>query len=391
MVPYLIVFGASAGVAFLATPLVRLLALRTGAVDHPSDRKVHPRPTPTLGGLAMFLGLLAGLGASRLLPVFDELNRRSSEPLAALVAATAIVLVGAIDDLRGISPPAKVAGQVLAAGLMILAGVQLLWFVLPGLGVLALSPDLAVPLTVLWTLAIVNAVNLIDGLDGLAAGMVAIAATAFFVYMERSPSTFGAGSGAALLSAIAAGVAVGFLPWNFHPARIFMGDSGAMLLGVLLAVATISGVGRNPYPPTGGDVAVILIPLFVPLLVLAIPLLDVCFAIVRRVRRGRRITAPDKEHIHHRLLDIGHSHRGAVLLMYLWSVLISGSGLAVAFIDSRPLVAGTWGVAAAAFLATALPRFLGHQARRRQAGAGGNGPLAAPPDGSRGAAPPAPA
>jgi UDP-GlcNAc:undecaprenyl-phosphate GlcNAc-1-phosphate transferase len=391
VVPYLIVFGASAGVAFVATPLVRWLALRIGAVDHPSDRKVHPRPTPTLGGLAMFLGLLAGLGTSRLLPVFDDLSRRSSEPLAALVAATAVVVVGAIDDLRSISPPAKAAGQVLAAGLMILAGVQLLWFVLPGLGVLALSPDLAVPLTVLWTLAMVNAVNLIDGLDGLAAGMVAIAAAAFFVYMERSPSTFGAGSAAALLSAIAAGVAVGFLPWNFHPARIFMGDSGAMLLGTLLAVATISGVGRNPYPPTGGDLAVILIPLFVPLLVLAIPFLDVCFAIVRRVRRGRRITHADKEHIHHRLLDIGHSHRGAVLLMYLWSALISGSGLAVAFIDSRPLVAATWVLAAAVFAATALPRLVGHQGRRRQPGAETNGPAALPPGIPREAGGPAPA
>ncbi len=367
MVPYLIVFAASAAVTLAATPFVRRLALRVGAVDHPSDRKVHPSPTPTLGGVAMFLGVLAGLGVARVLPPFADLHRTTSEPLAALVASTAIVAVGVIDDLRGISPAAKLAGQVLAAGLMVLVGVQLLWFVLPGLpgqAVLALSPDVAVPLTVLWTVAMVNAVNLIDGLDGLAAGMVAIAAAAFFLYMERSPNAFGDESAAALLSAIAAGAAVGFLPWNFHPARIFMGDAGAMLLGLLLAVATISGVGRNPYPPTGGDLAAILIPVFVPLLVLAIPFLDVLLAIVRRVRRGVGIAHADKEHLHHRLLDIGHSHRRAVLLMYLWSALISGSGLAVAFIDSRLIVGSILVVAVGAFAATALPRLLGGRAGR---------------------------
>ncbi|HXF73526.1 MAG TPA: MraY family glycosyltransferase [Actinomycetota bacterium] len=364
MVPYLIVFAASAAVTLVTTPLVRRLALRVGAVDHPSDRKVHPVPTPTLGGLAMFLGVLAGLGVARVLPPFADLHRASSEPVAALVASTAIVAVGVIDDLRGIPPTAKLAGQVLAAGLMVLVGVQLLWFVLPGQGVLALSPDVAVPLTVLWTVAMVNAINLIDGLDGLAAGMVAIAATAFFLYMERTPNAFGDESAAALLSAIAAGAAVGFLPWNFHPARIFMGDAGAMLLGVLLAVATISGVGRNPYPPTGGDLAAILIPVSVPLLVLAIPFLDVVLAIVRRVRRGVGIAHADKEHLHHRLLDIGHSHRRAVLLMYLWSALISGSGLAVAFIDSRLIVGSILLVAAGAFGATALPRLLPRRALR---------------------------
>jgi len=381
VVPYLIVFAASAGVTLAATPLVRRLALRVGAVDHPSDRKVHPSPTPTLGGLAMFLGVLAGLGVARVLPPFADLHRTTSEPLAALVASTAIVAVGAIDDLRGITPAAKLAGQVLAAGLMVLVGVQLLWFVLPGLpgqAVLALSPDVGVPLTVLWTVAMVNAVNLIDGLDGLAAGMVAIAAAAFFVYMERTPNAFGDESAAALLSAIAAGAAVGFLPWNFHPARIFMGDAGAMLLGLLLAVATISGVGRNPYPPTGGDLAAILIPVFVPLLVLAIPFLDVLLAIVRRVRRGVGIAHADKEHLHHRLLDIGHSHRGAVLLMYLWSALISGSGLAVAFIDSRLVVGSILLVAVGAFAATALPRLLPRRpARPEPERAPGTGPGAA--------------
>ena len=165
------------------------------------------------------------------------------------------------------------------------------------------------PLTILWVTLVVNAVNLVDGLDGLAAGMVAIAATAFFIYMVRTPSLFGDASAAALLSTITAGICVGFLPWNFHPARIFMGDSGAMLLGMLLTIATLSGVGRNPYPPERRRLAAIAGTVLVPLLVLAIPFLDVALAIVRRTWRGKGIGQADKEHIHHRLLDIGHSHR----------------------------------------------------------------------------------
>jgi UDP-GlcNAc:undecaprenyl-phosphate GlcNAc-1-phosphate transferase len=181
--------------------------------------------------------------------------------------------------------------------------------------------------------------------------MVAIAAVAFFAYMYRGePST------AALLSAIVAGSALGFLPWNFHPARIFMGDTGSGFLGLVMAVATISGVGRNLEGPTGGDLAVIAIPVAVPLLVLAVPFLDVLLAIARRVRRGIGIAHADKEHIHHRLLDIGHSHRQAVFLMYLWAALISTCALAVAFIDGRLLVSAI--LAVAAVVAAVLPRLI---------------------------------
>jgi UDP-GlcNAc:undecaprenyl-phosphate GlcNAc-1-phosphate transferase len=199
-------------------------------------------------------------------------------------------------------------------------------------------------------------VNLIDGLDGLAAGMVAIGAGAFFVYMAFGPSAGDDPSTAALLSAIVAGSALGFLPWNFFPARVFMGDTGSGLLGLLMAVATISGVGRNPYPPSGGDLAAVAIPIVLPLLVLAIPFLDVLLAIVRRMRKGLGVHHADKEHIHHRLMDIGHSQRQAVLLMYLWSALISGCALAVAFIDGRLLVIAI--VTVAVLVATVLPRLL---------------------------------
>ncbi|MBA3689935.1 MAG: undecaprenyl/decaprenyl-phosphate alpha-N-acetylglucosaminyl 1-phosphate transferase [Actinobacteria bacterium] len=368
MIAYLVVFGASALTSFAATPLVRRIAVRMGAIYQPNDRTVHAVPTPTVGGAGLFLGLLVGLAVSRSLPFFDAMNAASAEPLGALLACTAILGLGVVDDLRGISALTKLTGQIFCAGILVLAGVQLQYFVLPGnpYTVVSLGADLAVPFTVLWVVLIVNAVNLVDGLDGLAAGMVAIATGTFFVYMVSSGSLFGTASAAALLSCIAAGVCIGFLPWNFHPAKIFMGDSGAMLLGMLVAVATISGVGRNPFPPSPGDLAVIAIPLLVPLLVLAVPFLDVVLAIARRARRNVGLGQADKEHIHHRLMDIGHSHRQAVLLMYLWSGLIAASALAVGLIDGR-LAAGLVSLAAGLlFLATALPRLVDR--RRHQAG-----------------------
>ncbi|HEU4526353.1 MAG TPA: MraY family glycosyltransferase [Actinomycetota bacterium] len=356
MQPYVVVFAVSAGVTFVATPLVRRLSLRFGWIDQPSDRKVHPKPTPTVGGLAIFAGVAAALGVTHAVPALATLHETTSELDAALVAGAVIVLVGLVDDTRGLSPLGKLAGQVLAAGLLVLAGVQLLYFYFPGQGVLSLSPDLAVPLTVVWVAAMVNAVNLIDGLDGLAAGMVAIGAVAFFVYMAFGPTASDEASSATVLSAVVAGAAIGFLPWNFYPARIFMGDTGSGLLGLMLAVATISGVGRNPLGPSGGDLAAIAIPIVLPLLVLAIPLLDVVLAIVRRMRKGLGVHHADKEHIHHRLMDIGHSQRQAVLLMYLWSALISGCALAVAFIDGRLIVMAI--VTGAVLLAVVLPKLL---------------------------------
>jgi UDP-GlcNAc:undecaprenyl-phosphate/decaprenyl-phosphate GlcNAc-1-phosphate transferase len=355
---YLLVFGVAAVVTFVATPVVRRVALALGWIDRPSDRKVHPKPTPTAGGLAIFAGMAAAIAISRVVPALQDIHEASSDQDAALAAALVILAVGLIDDVKGLSPIGKLAGQILAAGLLVLLGVQLLYFYFPGQGTLFLSQDLAVPLTVLWIVGMVNAVNLIDGLDGLAAGMVAIAAIAFFVYMQHEiPSTTlsGASTGA-LLSAIVAGAAIGFLPWNLHPARIFMGDTGAMLLGLLMAVATISGVGQSLSGPSAGDFAVFAIPVVVPLLVLAVPLLDVLLAIVRRVRSGVGIGHADKQHIHHRLLDIGHSHRQAVLLMYVWSALISACALAVAFIDGRTLVLSI--LALAVVLAAVLPRLV---------------------------------
>jgi UDP-GlcNAc:undecaprenyl-phosphate GlcNAc-1-phosphate transferase len=358
---YLLVFAVTAIVTFAITPLVRSLSLRVGWIDRPSDRKVHPKPTPTAGGIAIWIGLFAGLIAARFVPFLRDLFDTGSDLDAVAIAGTAIVVLGVVDDTRGVSAIGKLAGQVLVAGMLVLLGVQFIWFYFPGQGVLSLSPDVAVPLTIIWVVVMVNAVNLIDGLDGLAAGIVAIAAIAFFAYIVWTPPPDRdvEASAAALLAVIAAGAAIGFLPWNFHPAKIFMGDSGALLLGLVLAVATISGAVRNlnaPLDERSGAFAAIAVPITLPLLVLSIALLDVVLAIVRRMRRGIGIGHADKEHIHHRLMDIGHTHRQAVLLMYLWSALISGSALVVAFIDGTLLVGGI--VGAAVIVAAVLPRLI---------------------------------
>ncbi|HSH33935.1 MAG TPA: MraY family glycosyltransferase [Actinomycetota bacterium] len=356
MSAYLLIFLASAGTTFLVTPLVRRMVVRMGAIDRPGDRKVHPVATPTMGGLAMYAGFLVGLGVSFLMPFFSDMQAGSPEPLAALVTCTLMVGLGLIDDRRGTSALAKFTAQVFIAGVLYLMGASLTYFWIPGtLQVVSLTSDLSVLLTILWVVVIANAVNLVDGLDGLAAGMVAITAGCFFIYVVRTPSTFGDASAAALLSVITVGICVGFLPWNFHPAKIFMGDTGSMLLGMLVALFTISGVGRNPLPPSGGDLAAIAGPLLVLLLVLFIPFLDVVLAVARRTWRGQGIGHADKEHIHHRLMEIGHSHPRAVLLMYLWSLLISGSALAVGLIDGRTTVGLILLAALVLFLITALP------------------------------------
>lgn len=326
---YAAVFAVAATITFLTTPVVRVLAVRIGAVVAPDERRVHERPTPTLGGLAMYVAFLAAMGTAWFIPQFrDNVFRTSSEPLGVVVAATVITAVGLLDDLREVSAPAKVAGQVMAAMGLYFLGVTLYFFRVPFAGVVVLSPD-AIPLvTVLWVVLMANAVNLIDGLDGLAAGIVAIAAAAFFLYGDR---LFKAGllpddSVGPLVAAIVAGVCLGFLPHNFHPARIFMGDTGAMFLGLLMAASTMVVGGRTDQP-FSGQTFFFFAPVAIPFVVLGVPIVDTAFAVLRRAVRRSGLARADKEHLHHRLMRLGHGQRRAVLILWAWTAVLSGIAL----------------------------------------------------------------
>lgn len=334
MIPYLLTGLVAATMTFVATPVVRWFATRVGAIDHPSDRKVHARPTPTLGGLAILVGILGAGALASTLPDFRPIFRSSSEPLGIGLAAIVIFALGAVDDLRALPAPVKLAGQVFASGILFLAGVRMQFLLLPD-AFYSLSEDVSVIITVLWMVAMINAVNLVDGLDGLAAGIVAIAASAFFVYSFQFAEILDVPTSGPLAAIVIVGAALGFLRHNFHPAKIFMGDSGSMLLGLVLGAATMSGIGQAPAPtqfsPSTSDVFLAYFPLLIPLSVLAIPLLDAAFAIVRRARRRRSVFHADKQHLHHRLMDLGHGHRAAVVVMYVWSALAAGAGLAFTF------------------------------------------------------------
>jgi UDP-GlcNAc:undecaprenyl-phosphate GlcNAc-1-phosphate transferase len=321
---YAVAFGVAALGTGVLTPLVRRLAVRIGAVVLPDDRRVHAIPTPTLGGLAMFLGFLAALGVASRMDRFKDVFD-GTQALGVVLAAVVILAVGVIDDLREVSAPAKLAGQVFAGSLLSLMGVAMLFFRIPFAGILVLSPDWSSLLTVLWVVGMANAVNLIDGLDGLAAGIVAIASAAFFLYGDRlsHAGVLGPENMSPLLSIIVLGVCVGFLPHNFHPARIFMGDGGAMLLGLLMAAATML-VGGQTNDPFSGQTFFFFAPLFIPFFILGVPILDTVFAIARRATRGRGVATADKDHLHHRLMRLGHGQRRSVLILWLWTAILSG-------------------------------------------------------------------
>jgi len=323
---YLLVGAIAAVVTLVLTPFSRVIAVRVGAVATPSARKVHSRPTPSLGGLAMLGGAGAGLLAAWTMGTFDPVFRSFTDIAGVVVAALIIFTVGVADDIRDVSAPAKVAGIVLAGVVLALAGVSVLWFRVPFAGFVQLSADLSVVVTVAWLLLMANAVNLIDGLDGLAGGIVAIASGTFFVYaiqLSADGLLFDSNPGA-LLAVLTAGVCIGFLPFNFHPARTFMGDGGALLLGLMLAAST-AAVGGRLDQAVSGQVFFFFAPLIIPLLLLGVPLLDLVLAVLRRAtRKGVSISAADKEHLHHRLMRLGHGHRRTVLILWGWTALLCG-------------------------------------------------------------------
>jgi len=332
---YLLVLLVSAAVTYLLTPVVKRFAERIGAMAEPRDRDVHAVPTPRLGGLAMYAGVAAAFLVARSLPHLQTVFRYS-DVQAVLVAGGIIVLLGFADDLWGVDALTKLAGQVVAAGVMVLLGLQLLTLSLPGIGATSLGPE-GVPLTVLLALLTVNAINFVDGLDGLAAGVGAIAALAFFAFsysLSSGSVTSGVSqeriSSPTLIAVVLAGACLGFLPHNFNPARVFMGDSGSMLIGLMLAGAATSLTGQFNYSTLPVSTAFpVLLPMLLPFAVLAVPFVDLLLAVVRRTRAGRSPFAPDKAHLHHRLLEIGHSHRRAVLIMYFWTALLGFGTVAV--------------------------------------------------------------
>jgi UDP-GlcNAc:undecaprenyl-phosphate GlcNAc-1-phosphate transferase len=323
---YGIIFAVAAAVTFVTTPLVRRLAIRVGAVVGPDERRVHKVPTPTLGGAAMFIGFLVALVVASQLSIFENVFHGSSEPLAVVLSAAVIFAVGAVDDVREVSAPAKVAGMVLAGGVLSLLGVTMFYFRIPfsDRDFVSLSPDVAPLIGIIWVAGMANAINLIDGLDGLAAGIVAIAAGAFFVYTTRlSSGILPQDSIGPLVAAITCGLCVGFLPHNFHPAKIFMGDGGALLLGLLMASSTMV-VGGRIDDQFSGQTYFFFAPLVIPLVILGLPVLDTAFAIVRRATRHARLTEADREHLHHRLMRMGHGQRRSVLILWAWTAVLSG-------------------------------------------------------------------
>ena len=324
---YAVVFAVAAVLAFGLTPLVRRLALRVGAVKVPSARDVHTTTMPMLGGAAMFVAFLVAMAVASQIPQFHEMFDGSSEPAGIILAAGVMFAIGALDDLRDVSPPAKIAGMVLAGSLLSLFGVSMLFFQVPfaGADVIVLSTEFAPLVTVITVVVFANAINLIDGLDGLAAGIVIIAGTALFLYSHRlfDSGVLDGSNVAPLIAVIAVGVCVGFLPWNFNPARIFMGDAGALFLGLLLATTTITVGGRADYQYSG-TTYFFFAPLLIPVLILGVPIVDTAFSFVRRVMRGQPFSMADKDHLHHRLMRLGHGPRRTVVILWLWTGLLSG-------------------------------------------------------------------
>ena len=323
---YLLVLLVAAAVTFLASGVCRRIALRTGALAQVRDRDVHTIAMPYFGGVAMFLGLLAAIVLAWQLPFLGRQPLVQQDSLAVLIAAAVICAVGVLDDLYDLSALTKFAGQVLAAGIVVALGVRMLWIPLPG-QLVSLDYGASVAITVFFIVLCSNAVNFVDGLDGLATGVVGIGACAFFAYsyvlvvsqdLTRATTS-------SLITVAIAGACLGFLPHNFFPARMFMGDSGAMLLGLLLAASTISLTGQLDPSQLNGQSGLmpLVLPLVLPLAILALPFLDLIMAFVRRTYAGRWWFLPDKQHLHHRLLERGHSQRRAVLLMYIWSALVS--------------------------------------------------------------------
>ncbi|MGC5628379.1 MraY family glycosyltransferase [Georgenia sp. Z1344] len=358
---YLLVAALAAVVTYLLTPVLRRLAVRIGALTAVRDRDVHAVPTPRLGGLAMLLGFAAAMVLASRIPYLEAVFAQSSQAWGVLLGATVICLIGVADDVWDLDWLTKLAGQFLAAGLMAWQGVQLITF--PIFGLTIGSSAFSLIATVLIVVVVVNAVNFVDGLDGLAAGMILIGASSFFLFTyllarDASPGNY-ANVASAVLAALA-GVCLGFLPHNLHPARIFMGDSGAMFLGLVLSGAAIIVTGQiDPAALSTSRALPAFVPILIPVAVLAVPLIEIVTSVVRRVGAGRSPFAADASHMHHRLLRLGHSHRAAVGILHLWTAVVSGTAVSLAFFQLEQVAIGAGAAVLVALVLTArlLPTY----------------------------------
>ena len=361
---YLLLLLIAAAVTYVLSGLCRRIALRTGALAEVRDRDVHTVAMPYFGGVAMLAGVTVAVLMAWQLPFLGRQPLVQQDSRAVLVAAAVICAVGVLDDLYDLPALTKFAGQIVAAGIAVALGVRMLWIPLPG-STLSLDASASVAITVFFIVLCSNAVNFVDGLDGLATGVVGIGALAFFAYSYTLTVTEGLtrATTSSLITVAIAGACLGFLPHNFFPARMFMGDSGAMLLGLLLATSTISLTGQidtSQFENGSGGLLPTVLPLVLPLAILALPFLDLTLAYIRRTYAGRWWFLPDKQHLHHRLLERGHSQRNAVMLMYAWSALVSFGVIALGLFRARdwqpPAVVATMIIIAVLLLLITLGR-----------------------------------
>ncbi len=356
---YLLVFLVAASVTFLAASLLRHIAVRTGMFAQVRARDMHTLPIPYLGGVAMFAGLAVALLFAVQMPFLGRHPIVAHDSFAVVVAGFVITMIGALDDRIDLPALVKLGGQVLVAGIVVMQGVRIFWIPLPD-RIISLDDASSILITVFFIALCTNAVNFVDGLDGLASGVVAIGALAFFsyAYVLAYEQELVRATTASLLTVATAGICAGFLLHNWHPARMFMGDSGSMLLGLLMSMSTISFTGQiDPaaLQGRGPDVLPALLPILVPLAALLLPLLDLGLAYVRRTMRGQYWFVADRAHIHHRLVARGHSIRGAVLLMYSWTAVVSGGLVAIGLVDSPAVPWIVLGIIAVVLVWTVRP------------------------------------
>ena len=374
MLPFLLVAGIAAVVTAAASFGVLRLSRRFRIAPELRDRDVHTTPTPRLGGIAMYLGLIAAILSVMFFTRLTEQIEQVAQLWVLLGACTLIAVVGILDDLLDLDWMIKLAAQLAAAGLLAWQGVQILLVPLGNTQIVP-SPAMNFALTVFLMTLVMNAVNFVDALDGLVAGVAIIANSVFFVYTQLLTAETGGDSSitfAALIAAIVVGMAVGFLPFNWHRAKMFMGDTGALLIGLLMAVSTISVTGQlNPSSLDQKLVLASYIPIILPMAVLAMPLADFTLAVLRRLRAGQSPFAADRKHLHHRLLDMGHSPVQAVVIFYLWTAVVSLACLLVFTMQSflwPGIVAITGGILCIVVTFTPLVRvrrWLARKARDR--------------------------